>query len=230
MSRNIAQVGRRELVAHRRFVTGVTASVPQYVDADQDGNKEWVVDVYLGPLDPVSDGTLIGVPIASIARNLVTDIRQPVELERSREGKYTVIGRAKNLAAGLDIGGGVPTGTFVETRHNYADLGLRWFPDLDWEMEAYQLSGSEEYQADEDAPYQVVRAWNAFNRQVVGPPAEVPEETAPAAVQPVASSEALERRFRIRLAPYQAASDEPYQAAADEPYQAMVRSIEEVAA
>jgi hypothetical protein len=228
VTRNVAQFGRRELIAHRRWVTGVTASVPAYVDADGDGNKEWVVDVYLGPLEVVGDGTLEGVIIAPIAKALVTDIRQPVTLERSREGKYTVTGRAKTMPAGVSFGGDVPNGTFIEVRHNYADLSLRFVADIDWELEVLQANPAEELQEDEDEPLQLVRGRNAFGRLVVGPEEEVEDPYLAAAQVP--GSSAVERRVVIRLEPLQADPDEPLQASPDEVLQGMIREVIEVPA
>lgn len=230
MTDNIALVGRRELIAHRRFVTGVTVSVPQYIDVDGDGNKEWVVDVFLGPLEPIKDGILEDVIIAPIAKALVTDIRQPVVLERARDGRYQVTGRGKLMPAGLDIGGGMPTETYVETRHNYADLRLRFLADLDWELEVLQGDPLAPFQEDEDEPFQLLRARNAFGRLVVGPEDEVNAEFADVASAQGAVAQAMEVRVRVRLEPLQATPDTPFQADPDEPFQAMVRDIIEVPA
>lgn len=226
MSRNVALWGARELHAGRKFVTGVTASVPAYIDADLDGNKEWVADVYLGPLDSIGTGVVRNVPIAPIARNLITDIRQPVVMERKPEGRYTIIDRAKNMPAGVSFGGEVPDGTYVETQHNFAELGLRFIADIDWELEVLQANPGEELQADPEQPLQVVRGRNAFGRLVVGPEDEV-ETPAEEAAQ-VPASEAVERRVVVRLEPLQATPDEPLQASPDEVLQGVVREVVEV--
>ncbi len=228
MTRNVAQWGARELQASRHFVTGVTASVPAYVDADQDGNKEWVADVYLGPLDSIGNGVVEAVPIAPIARALITDIRQPVVMERSREGRYTIIDRAKNMPAGVSFGGDVPDGTYVETRHNYAELGLRFVADIDWELELLQATGATPLQATADEPFQLLRGRNAFGRLVVGPPVEVPEPEEAAAQEP--EEIAVERRVRILLAPFQATPTTPFQANAADVFQGVVRQVLEVPA
>lgn len=178
--RNVAQTGRKELEAHRQLVTGVTASVPRYEVVDLDGNKEWVVDVYIGPLEHVEENVIFSVLIAPYARELVSDIGQPVLLERSKQGKYSVIGRTKNQTSGVVFeGGDVEEPTFWIVRDNFASLRLRWLPDLDWVLEELQDDEDAPLQADPDEPLQQVRAFDAFGLQVVGPEATEPEDFPP---------------------------------------------------
>ncbi len=154
MARNVALFGRRELEAHRRLVVGTTASVPAYRAVDSIGNKEWVVDVYIGPLITEIDLNIVRcVPIAPYAKNLVTDIRQPITMERSKEGKYTVIARSKTISSGAQAPDGTITEpTFHLREFNYATLRLSYVADLDYTLEELQID-----------------AFNAFNNQVLGP-------------------------------------------------------------
>lgn len=176
MAKNVALFGRRELQAHRRLVTGVTASPPAYIEVDSAGNKEWCVDVFIGPTATEDLNIAKACPIAPYARELVTDIKQPVLLERSKQGKYTVIGRAKVLPAGIQFDeGDVEEETFHLVRHNLADLRVRFIADLDYVLEEYQETPDTPYQADEDEPYQVLKAYDAFGNQVIGPGAVAPD-------------------------------------------------------
>ncbi len=175
MARNIALAGRRELEAHRRFVTGVTASLPLYTAVDSAGNKEWVVDVYLGPLERVETNIVRKVPIAPYARLLVSDIRQPVTVERSKEGKYTVIGRAKVFTAGAQTpDGSIFEPTYHSVVFNLAELGLSFLADVDYTLDEFQDDPGKEFQANPTDPYQVIRAFDAFGNQCVGPEAVNP--------------------------------------------------------
>lgn len=186
--RNVAQVGRRELHAHRQIVFGVTASEPRYQVIDSEGNKEWVIDVYIGPLEHIEQNVVFDVPIASYARHLVGDVKQPVSLERSKQGKYTVIGRAKTMPAGAQFEeGDVDTPTFQFVQHNFADLGLLWLPDLDWTLEELQVDEDTPLQADEDEPLQQIRAFDAFGLQVVGPEAVAPGDYPDGSLPPAPS-------------------------------------------
>lgn len=172
MARNAALFGRQQVHYQRQFVVGLTATKPVYVESDTSGNKEFAVDVLLEPQEGVEPNVVKGAIIAPYAKELVTDIRQPVTLERSRQGQYTVIGRAKVMASGTV--GDVDDPTYSLSLHNYADLGLRFIPDLDWELEPFQADPGDQFQADPEEPFQAVRAFDAFDRQVVGP--EVAEE------------------------------------------------------
>jgi hypothetical protein len=162
---NVALFGRRELQAHRRFVTGVTASVPTYKEVDSLGNKEWVVDVYIGPLDHVGANIVKDVPISPFARQLVGDVRQPVLLERSKQGRYTLVGRSKTMPAGAQM----PEGSILEAHYrrnefNLTELGIRFIADLTYELEAW----GEKPWGQVDKPWQDIRAWDAFGNQVMG--------------------------------------------------------------
>lgn len=176
MARNVALFGRRELQAHRRWVTGVTASPPAYIEVDGAGNKEWVVDVFIGPTTAEDLNIVKACPIAPYARLLVTDIKQPVMLERSKQGKYTVVGRAKVLAAGIQFEeGDIEEENYHLVRHNFADLRVRFIADLDYVLEELQVDEDTELQADEDEPLQTVKAYDAFGNQVIGPGAVTPD-------------------------------------------------------
>jgi hypothetical protein len=165
--RNVNQAGRREVEEHRRNVAGVTASLPSYKVVDLAGHKEWVIDVYLGPLELVEKNILRDVPIAPYARHLVGGIRIPVELQRSKQGRYTVVGRSKEMPAGAQPpDGSILEPTFQEIKVNLADLGLLWIPDLDWTVEPW----GEKIWSDE--PWQKISATDAFGNPVVGEDAE----------------------------------------------------------
>lgn len=167
--RNLAQIGRRELVAHRRFVTGVTATVPAYKEVDAAGNKEWVVDVYIGPLDVQEPNIVRDVPIAPYARQVVGDIRQPVLLERSKQGRYTLVGRAKTLPAGAQTPeGSILEPTYHRIEYNLAELRSRFIADLTYELETW---GHKVWGATGKA-WQDVKGYDAFGNQVMGDGAE----------------------------------------------------------
>lgn len=175
--RNIGAVAKQQIYAQRWLVTGVTASVPAYKEIDSLGNKEWVVDVYLGPLETQSTNIIVDVPIAPYAKQLVTGIRLPITLARSKQGKYTVVGRAKVLAAGAQMPDeSILEPSYHEVHHNLAQLGLLFVADLDYALEPLQTDSDTVLQADEDEPLQQVTATDAFGRQVVGPDAEDPPD------------------------------------------------------
>lgn len=199
MGKNIAVIGRREVEAHRRWITGVTASRPSYTAMDAAGHKEWVVDVYVGPIDLVDLNIIQDVPIAPYAKELVTDLRQPVTLERSKQGKYTVIGRAKVIASGSQT----PEETILDATyhfvtHNLSDLRALHVADLDWEFEAFQETGSTPFQADPEEPFQDLRAWDAFGNQVAG----VDAEDAPGRFATVAEVVVKTRHVKIGMAKF----------------------------
>ena len=191
MARNIAQVSRKELIAHRRFVTGITADKPRYKEVDASGAKEWVVDVFLGPLELVEKNILREVPVAKIAQELVSDIRQPVLLERSAQGRYTVIGRAKEIPAGAQMPeGSILEPTFHDIRVNLADLGLLHLADLDWTLSPMS-------DLPEAETHQVIRAFDAFGHQVVGPEVDNPPPAyAPAPIKTVTTRHTVFVRAR----------------------------------
>jgi len=203
MARNIAVFSRRELEAHRQFVSGVTASAPRYEPVDGAGNKEWIVDIYIGPLEVQAAEGLANivrnVPIAPYARQRVTDIRQPVTMERSKQGKYTVVGRSKILPSGTQLQGeSIFEPTYHEVKHNLADLKLLWVADLDFELEPLQSSPTTPLQASASEPLQVVKAYDGFGKQAVGPGASCGNE----AIDPVAGSTTTTRHVRITPAKF----------------------------
>jgi len=195
MARNIGQVSKREIIARRRFVTGVTASLPIYQDVN--GSLEWTVDVYLGPLERVEKNVMREIPIAPIARHLVSDIRQPVMLERSKQGKYTVVGRAKSMPSGAQaLDGSIFEPTYHSIKFNFAELGLSFLADLDFELSPYQDGPDDEWQNDPNEPFQTVKVFNAFGKQVAGPGAPV----TPPALDPEPSTEITTEHTAIDVA------------------------------
>lgn len=170
MARNVGLFGRRELRAHERFLPGVTASIPVYRIIDTAGNKEWTVNVYLGPLtsDPAVN-IIQNVPIAPYAKNLVTDIQQPVTIQRSKQGRWTVVGREKVLAAGAQA----PEGTILEPTfhsidYNLAALGLSFIADVDYFLEPLQTSPTTPLQAVPTEQLQNIAIYDAFGKHVFG--------------------------------------------------------------
>lgn len=195
--RNIAQIGRREIEAHRKTLDGITAEQPRYVVVDLAGNKEWVVDVYIGPLDQEQPNIIRNVPIAPVAHNLVTDVRQPVQMERSKQGRYTVVGRSKVIPAGAQM----PEGTILEpTYHfvtaNLADLGLLFTADLDYELEGW---GWKPWGAT-GKPWQAIAIRDAFGALLVGPDMEPDEIPAMFNLEPIRST--TTRHTRIIRKPW----------------------------
>ncbi len=178
MARDIAEIGRQEIEAHRRFSIGVTATDPRIDVADAAGNKEWVVDVFLGAVfdETQTENVVIGVPIVPSARLHVTEQNQPVLLERSKQGKYTVVGRSKTLPAGYQIGD-ILEDTYHRILHNYADLGLLFIPDLDFTLEELQADPDDQLQADPADPLQTVSSFDAFGHQVGGPGVTNPKQS-----------------------------------------------------
>jgi len=165
MAQNTGLFGRRELWAHRRFVTGLTASAPAYKEVDSIGNKDWVVDVYIGPLDAVGGNLVKDCLISPYARNLLGDVRQPVELERSKQGRYTVIGRTKTMPAGAQMPeGSILEPTYHRIEFNLSELKLRHIADLDYQLEGW---GDKDW-GETDKPWQTVNASDAFGNQILG--------------------------------------------------------------
>ena len=199
MAKNVALFGRRELEAHRRFITGVTADQPRYLPMDGSGNKEWVVDVYIGPLDLVETNIVRKVPIAPYAKQLVTALRQPVTLERSKQGKYTVIGRAKVIASGAQTPeDNITEPTYHLVQHNFADLKALHIADVDWEFEVLQQTPSTPFQADPSEPLQDIAGFDAFGNQIAGTGVVSP----PARFQPGAIVTTQTRHVRIGLSKF----------------------------
>lgn len=172
--KNEAYAARRELRAHRRFVTGVTASLPLYKVIDGIGNKEWVVDVYLGPLQETDINVLHDVLLASTARQTVAKIRQPVLMERSKQGKYTVVGRSDTMPAGAQMPeGSVLEPTYHRIEYNLAELGTEFIADITYTHERW----GEKVWGD-GKPWKEIRGYDAFGNQVIG--SDLAPEDAPA--------------------------------------------------
>lgn len=195
--KNIAQISRREITAHRPYTTGMTASVPVCKSMDSKGNKVWVADVYVGPGTAGNGSILKDVLIASTAKELIGDIRQPVELAISKQGKYTIIGRSEFIPAGAQgPDDSLLKPTYHETKVNLVDLGLLFLADLDYEIEGY---GEGNY-GEEDRPYCRVSAWDAFGLQVMGE--DVDPDTVPTKLSPTAVRTVTTRHVQVRLRPY----------------------------
>lgn len=191
--RNIAQISRRELVAHRPFDVGLTASVPVYKAIDEAGHKEWVVDVYFGPGRNGEPGVLKDIIVAPNATKLIGDIRQPVRLERSKQGKFTVVGRAKIIPAGAQMpDGSILEPSYHEVKVNLADLDLLFIPDLDFEIAKY---GVGDYGVGD---YAAIKAFDAFGYQVMGDGAE----SVPAELGLEPTRKVTTKHTAIRIRPY----------------------------
>lgn len=163
--RNAALAARKELEAHRQFDNGVTASAPSYKAIDTVGNQDWVVDVFLGPININPTNIARDVLIAPYARQLVTDARQPVLLERSLQGKLTVVGRGKIMPGGAQMPeGSILEATYNRIEYNLADLRLMFIADLDIDAEAW---GDKNW-AENGKPWQQVTLTDAFGNVVVG--------------------------------------------------------------
>ncbi len=162
--RNVAFAARRELQAHTRFVTGLTASAPRYKAVDGLGNKEWVVDVYIGAGEGENLNVLRDVLIASTARQLIAKVRQPILMDRSKQGKYTVIGRSDTLPAGAQMPeGSILEPTYHRIEYNLAELGTGFIADITYKHEAWgqKIWG-------DGRPWKDVQGFDAFGNQVIG--------------------------------------------------------------
>jgi len=163
--RNVALVAKREILDKAIIVNGVTASVPAYKPMDTAGNQEWVVDVYIGPL--LDQSIIYDCLITPAAKQLITDIRQPVQLERSKQGTYTVVGRAKIISAGVQLpDGSITEPNFRELEVNLAQLSILHVADLDYEAEELQPEKTDVLQATEDEPLQAITVTDAFGEEV----------------------------------------------------------------
>lgn len=168
------QIARREIEAHRKTVNGITAEQPRYAVVDKAGNKEWVVDVYLNPDGKEEPSIARNVPIAPIAHELITDVRMPVEMQRSKQGKLTIVGRGKVVPAGAQMPDGSPLDpSYHEIKPNLAQLGLLWTQDLDYQVEKW---GEKPWGAP-GKPWRSITITDAFGNIVSGPdvdPEDVP--------------------------------------------------------
>lgn len=224
--RNIANVSKREIFTRRRLVNGVTASVPMYTVVDGAGQKEWTVDVYIGPY--VDQSIIFAVPIVPAAKQNITDIRQPVQLERSTQGKYTVVGRAKVMSPGVQTpDGSILEPTFREVEVNLAELELSFIADLDYQISRYQSTPSQQYQSSPDQPFQTVTATDAFGHPVLGDDADC---GSPDAVTLAPTSRAVTRHVLITMATYGPPGDPGAMSWGDpnKPYQPAVQRVIEL--
>lgn len=173
--RNEALSARRELQAHRRFVTGVTASTPAYKAIDGVGNKEWVVDVYIGADAGSGTNIVKDVIVASTARQIVAKMRLPVLLERSKQGKYTVVGRADTMPAGAQMPeGSILEPTYHRNEYNLAELGTQFIADISYAVEKW---GDKVW--GDGGPWQDIRGVDAFGNLVLGnslDPEDIPDQ------------------------------------------------------
>ncbi|MCJ2530750.1 MAG: hypothetical protein LN413_00310 [Candidatus Thermoplasmatota archaeon] len=206
MPRDNAIITRQELEAHRRFLTGITETDPRIeaLDERQPPSEAWVIDVFIGiPGDDENepDNVLFSVPIALYAREHVTDEGQPVLLERSKQGKMTVIGRALQVPPGFAFEfGGIFEKNFHVQRLNYSKLRLGWLPDLDWVLEELQDLPDSPLQADPTEPVQTVKAFDAFGDQVFGPGVTSPPLKVQEMLQPEPKIETKARHRTIKAA------------------------------
>jgi len=202
MARNVALFGRRELEAHRKIVSGVTVSPPEYKVVDGAGNKEWTVDVYIGPPERIDAINVVrDVPVAPYAKQLVSGMRVPVMMERSRQGKYTVIGRTKVMPSGAQTpDDSILEPTYHEITYNLAELGLLFLADLDWKGEKW----GEKIWGATGTVWKGYTATDAFGYQVVGPDAD---PAAAPAVQPTPAKVTTTRHVRIGKRPWGSGPD-----------------------
>ncbi len=203
--RNIARISRKEIIAHRQFETGMTASVPTCKIMDALGNKAWVADVYLGPATGNNVSVLKDVLIASTAKQLIGDIRQPVRLERSKQGKYTIVGRAEFIPAGAQSPeGSILEPTYRETSVNLADLDLLFLADLDYEVEPF----GEGVFGEEGRALERINAWDAWGNQVMGE--DVDPESIPPMLSATPRKVAVTRHVLVSLKPFGGIAEENF--------------------
>lgn len=201
MARDIAEIGRQEVEAHRRFRIGMTATDPEYKIVDDALNKEFVVDVFLGAVfdEGSTDNLLRNVPIAEMARAHVTEQHTPVLLEWAKQGHFTVVGRSKKMPAGYSIGDVIEP-TYNRVLHNYADLRLLFIPDLDWTRGPLQADPSEALQEGPSDPLQTLIAHDAFGHQVGGPGVTNPPQAIQDLLSPKAMTKTTERHLVVKRA------------------------------
>lgn len=171
MARDIAQIARQEIEAHRQFKIGVTTTDPDWKDVDAIGNKGWVIDVHLGPYvddpDGVEENVLVDVPISQVARAVVGQKNIPVLMERSKQMGWTVVGRSHVLPAGYAIGT-ILEETYHRFQYNYRSLLMLHVADLDYTLETFDEAVAR-WNGGDTSRMQIVRAWDAFGHQVEGP-------------------------------------------------------------
>jgi len=171
MGRNNAAIARMEIEASRQFSRGITASEPTFKEIDGAGNKGTVIDVYVGPIiddeDGTQDGILHDLPIASVARAVVSLKNIPVILERSRQTGWTVVGRSEMAPAGYVLGT-VAEDNYHRILYNYRGLKLMHLPDLDFQLETFGEAVAR-WNAGDTSAMQIVRIFDAFGHQVGGP-------------------------------------------------------------
>jgi hypothetical protein len=168
-----------EVEAHRTFAVGMTASEPEWKEVDLAGNKGWVIDVHFGPNVGDENGTeenvMKDVPIASVARQSVSDANIPVVLERSKQIGWSVVGRSHIVPGGFILGSVVVEDTYHRIQYNYRTLRLMHIPDLDFTLETLDEAVARWNTGDESA-LQIVRATDAFDHQVMGPETSNPPQ------------------------------------------------------
>ncbi len=208
MPTDIAIIGQQDIEAQREFMTGMTETSPklEVLDERQPPSEVWVVDVFIGipekagkqdPADDEDDDVLRSVPIAQYARQNVTDEGIPVLMHRSKQGKFTVIGRAMTVPAGFAFGDVFEKNLHIR-RVNYASLRLGWLVDLDYTFETLQQGPTDKLQDDPTEPLQQLRAFDAFGHQVFGPEVTNPPLETQQLLQPVPFEETHERHRTIK--------------------------------
>ncbi len=85
-----AEVARREVDRHRQRFIGITINAPSFQDVN--GVLEYVVDVRIGTNEKFE--IVREVLIAQEAQGIVTDAKVPVTIERSENGRLSIIARS----------------------------------------------------------------------------------------------------------------------------------------
>ncbi len=85
-----AEVARREVDRHRQRFIGITINAPIFKDVN--GVLEYVVDVRIGTNETFE--IVREVLIAQEAQGIVTDAKVPVTIERSENGRLSIIARS----------------------------------------------------------------------------------------------------------------------------------------
>ncbi len=85
-----AEVARREVDRHRQRFIGITINAPIFKDVN--GALEYVVDVRIGTNEKFE--IVREILIAQEAQGIVTDAKVPVTIERSENGRLSIISRS----------------------------------------------------------------------------------------------------------------------------------------
>jgi hypothetical protein len=124
----VRELSRREVESHEKRFIGITMTKPAFVEQDDNGLTEFVVDVRVG----IENGwaAVKNCIVAQWAIGVVTDINVPVLCERSEAGRVTVIARSEvNLP---DI---------VLDSYQYEELGFAFMRNLEIEDDGSLIDG-----------------------------------------------------------------------------------------